>query len=104
MENINKGLLYRTFSALPTKAAEKITFPDMWTNIFCSRPLDGFEEEKIEEGQHGVKVAAHRKLEHEVGILQHQTPTDKMQYLTKIHYLASSNALWDKHEGERVSS
>ena len=45
MENIKKGLLYRTFSA----------FPDIWANTFFSCLLDGFEEEKVEEGQHGVK-------------------------------------------------
>ena len=62
MENINKGLLHRAFSAfvfrpldgkllLQQRATEKITFPDMWTNTCCSHPLDDFEEEKIEEQQ-----------------------------------------------------
>ncbi len=115
MENINKGLLHRAFSAfvfhptsgkllLQQRATEKITFPDMWTNTCCSHPLDDFEEEKIEEGQLGVKVAARRKLEHELGIPQNQTPTDKMQYLTRIHYLAPSDGLWGEHEGVGVAS
>ena len=53
MENINKGLLHRAFSAfifrpsdgkllLQQRASEKITFPDMWTNTCCSHPLDDF--------------------------------------------------------------
>ncbi|KAG8982378.1 isopentenyl-diphosphate delta-isomerase idi1, partial [Tulasnella sp. 427] len=57
MENINKGLLHRAFSAfvfhpqsgkllMQQRATEKITFPDMWTNTCCSHPLDDFEEEK----------------------------------------------------------
>lgn len=115
MENINKGLLHRAFSAfvfhpvtgkllIQQRATEKITFPDMWTNTCCSHPLDDFEEEKIEKDQYGVKVAARRKLEHELGIPQIQTPIDKMQYLTRIHYLAPSDGLWGEHEGEIVSS
>lgn len=110
MENINKGLLHRAFSAfifrptdgkllLQQRASEKITFPDMWTNTCCSHPLDDFEEEKIEAKQHGVKVAASRKLEHELGIPQSQTPINQFQYLTRIHYLAPSSGLWGEHEG-----
>ena len=111
MENINKGLLHRAFSAfvfhpksgkllLQQRAAEKITFSNMWTNTCCSHPLDDAAEEKIEEEQRGVKVAARRKLEQELGIPQNQTPIDEMQYLTKIHYLAPSTELWGEHEGE----
>lgn len=110
MENINKGLLHRAFSAfvfrpedgkllLQQRATEKITFPDMWTNTCCSHPLDDFEEEKVEKDQLGVKVAARRKLEHELGIPREQTPIDKFQYLTRIHYLAPSNGVWGEHEG-----
>jgi len=109
MENINKGLLHRAFSAfvfrpsdgkllLQRRASEKITFPDMWTNTCCSHPLDDFEEEKIELDQRGVKVAASRKLDHELGIPQSQTPIDKFQYLTRIHYLAPSTGTWGEHE------
>ena len=48
----------------------------------------------------GVKVAASRKLEHELGIPKSQTPIDQFQYLTKIHYLAPSSGIWGEHEGE----
>jgi isopentenyl-diphosphate delta-isomerase len=48
----------------------------------------------------GVRVAASRKLEHELGIPQSQTPVDEFQYLTRIQYLAPSNGLWGEHEGE----
>lgn len=64
MENINKGLLHRAFSAfvfrpsdgrllLQKRAAEKITFANMWTNTCCSHPLDDFEQEKVEKDQLG---------------------------------------------------
>jgi len=110
MENIRKGLLHRAFSAfifrpsdakllLQQRASEKITFPDMWTNTCCSHPLDDFEEEKVEKEQLGVRVAASRKLEHELGIPKSQTPIDEFQYLTRIHYLAPSDGTWGEHEG-----
>ncbi|EUC66779.1 isopentenyl-diphosphate delta-isomerase [Rhizoctonia solani AG-3 Rhs1AP] len=113
MKNINEGLLHRAFSAfvfrpsdgallLQQRATEKITFPDMWTNTCCSHPLDDFEEEKIEENQLGVRVAASRKLEHELGIPKSQTPVDGFQYLTRIHYLAPSNGLWGEHEVDYI--
>ncbi|KIL70845.1 hypothetical protein M378DRAFT_155779 [Amanita muscaria Koide BX008] len=109
MVNINNGLLHRAFSAfvfrpsdgrllLQQRASEKITFPDMWTNTCCSHPLDDFDAEKEEKAQLGVRVAASRKLEHELGIPQSQTPVDQFQYLTRIHYLAPSNETWGEHE------
>jgi isopentenyl-diphosphate delta-isomerase len=114
MENIRKGLLHRAFSAfvfrpsdgkllLQQRASEKITFPDMWTNTCCSHPLDDFEEEKEEREQLGVRVAASRKLEHELGIPRSQTPVDQFQYLTRIHYLAPSDGMWGEHEGACLS-
>jgi isopentenyl-diphosphate delta-isomerase len=117
MENINKGLLHRAFSAfvfrpsdgrllLQQRASEKITFPDMWTNTCCSHPLDDFEQEKVEQNQLGVRVAATRKLEHELGIPQSQVPADAFQYLTKIHYLAPSHGhdgKWGEHESTYVA-
>ncbi|THH03830.1 hypothetical protein EW145_g5974 [Phellinidium pouzarii] len=113
MENINKGLLHRAFSVfvfrpsdarllLQQRASEKITFPDMWTNTCCSHPLDDFEEEKEMKDQLGVRIAASRKLEHELGIPQTQTPVDAFQYLTRIHYLAPSNGLWGEHEVDYI--
>jgi len=113
MENINKGLLHRAFSAfvfrpsdgkllLQQRATEKITFPDMWTNTCCSHPLDDFEAEKVEKDQLGVRVAASRKLEHELGIPQSEAPVDEFQYLTRIHYLAPSDGMWGEHEVDYI--
>ncbi|KAG8921558.1 isopentenyl-diphosphate delta-isomerase idi1 [Tulasnella sp. 417] len=113
MANINKGLLHRAFSAfvfhpqtgkllMQQRATEKITFPDMWTNTCCSHPLDDFEEEKIEAEQRGVRVAATRKLDHELGIPPSQVPPDNFQYLTRIHYLAPSDGVWGEHEVDYI--
>lgn len=51
----------------------------------------------------GVRVAATRKLDHELGIPPAQVPPDNFQYLTRIHYLAPSDGLWGEHEGTRSS-
>ncbi|KAI8322738.1 isopentenyl pyrophosphate isomerase [Martensiomyces pterosporus] len=107
MENINKGMLHRAFSVflfnsknellLQQRASEKITFPDCFTNTCCSHPL-ATASELVEEGQLGVRVAAQRKLEHELGIKPEQVPLDKFKYLTRIHYVAPSDGLWGEHE------
>lgn len=108
MTNIQKGLLHRAFSVflfdpingkllLQKRADEKITFPKMWTNTCCSHPL-AIKAELEETEQIGVRRAAQRKLEHELGIPAEQVPLDEFQFLTRIHYLAPSDGLWGEHE------
>ncbi|RUO97065.1 isopentenyl-diphosphate delta-isomerase [Jimgerdemannia flammicorona] len=111
MKNINEGLLHRAFSVflfnsegkllLQQRAAEKITFPDMWTNTCCSHPLN-FKAELEEENQIGVRRAAQRKLEHELGINPTQVPLDKFTFLTRIHYLAPHDGMWGEHEVDYI--
>jgi isopentenyl-diphosphate delta-isomerase len=111
MTEIEKGLLHRAFSVflfddknrllLQQRAEEKITFPDYWTNTCCSHPLNK-PDELVEENQLGVKRAAQRKLEHELGIPKEQVPLEKMEYLTRIHYLAPSDGRWGEHEIDYV--
>ncbi|KAJ2389901.1 isopentenyl-diphosphate delta-isomerase idi1 [Coemansia sp. RSA 2559] len=107
MTNINKGMVHRAFSVflfnsknellLQQRAQEKITFPECFTNTCCSHPL-ATESELDEVGQMGVKRAAQRKLEHELGIKAEQVPLDKFEYLTRIHYVAPSDGVWGEHE------
>ncbi|KAI8048160.1 isopentenyl pyrophosphate isomerase [Gilbertella persicaria] len=111
MTNIETGLLHRAFSVflfdsnnrllLQQRATEKITFPDMWTNTCCSHPLNT-PSELVEEEQLGVRTAAQRKLEHELGIQPEQVPLDKFKYLTRIHYLAPSDGQWGEHEVDYI--
>jgi isopentenyl-diphosphate delta-isomerase len=113
MTNIEKGLLHRAFSVflfndknellLQQRASEKITFPDMWTNTCCSHPLNVSNEtgSNLPDSVLGVKHAAQRKLEHELGIKKEQVPLDKFRFLTRIHYKAPSNSQWGEHESER---
>lgn len=111
MTNIKEGLLHRAFSCflfdpssgkllLQRRALEKITFPNMWTNTCCSHPL-AVRGELEESEQIGVRRAAQRKLEHELGIPVDQVPLDEFQYLTRIHYLAEcEGGVWGEHESK----
>ena len=111
MENIDKGLLHRAFSVflfdsqnrllLQQRATEKITFPDMWTNTCCSHPLGipGETGTTLEESVQGVRRAAVRKLDQELGIKASQVPIDDFKFLTRIHYKAPSDGQWGEHEG-----
>ncbi|KAH9887188.1 isopentenyl-diphosphate delta-isomerase [Xylariomycetidae sp. FL2044] len=110
MTNIDKGLLHRAFSCflfdeqnrllLQQRATEKITFPDMWTNTCCSHPLGipGETGANLPDSVAGVKRAAQRKLDHELGIKQEQVPFDDFKFLTRIHYKAPSDGKWGEHE------
>ncbi|KLJ09332.1 isopentenyl-diphosphate delta-isomerase [Blastomyces silverae] len=110
MTNIERGLLHRAFSVflfdsqkrllIQQRASEKITFPDMWTNTCCSHPL-GIPSEtgvEFEDAVQGVRRAAQRKLNHELGIKAEQVPLEKFDFLTRIHYKAPSDGKWAEHE------
>lgn len=110
MTNINEGLLHRAFSVflfdsknrllLQQRASEKITFPDMWTNTCCSHPLGvpGETGDELEAAVQGVRRAAQRKLDQELGIRAKGVPLDKFRFLTRIHYKAPSDGKWGEHE------
>ena len=71
------GALHRAFSVLlfnsegkmllQQRAHDKITFPSVWANSCCSHPLAS-EDEMDEVNARGVKRAAIRKLNQELGI------------------------------------
>lgn len=122
MSNINEGLLHRAFSVflfneegkllLQQRADEKITFPDMWTNTCCSHPLcipselgvsggKGDGKDDLRTAVAGAKVAAQRKLYHELGIPKEDCPLSAFQFLTRIHYKSASgkeSSRWGEHE------
>lgn len=127
MTNINAGLLHRAFSIflfnskgellLQQRAADKITFPLYWTNTVCSHPLyfvaEGEEAvgravasisdlaqqpEMVEEGQLGVRRAARRKLEHELGVDQAKIELSDFTFMCRVHYLSASDGVWGEHE------
>ncbi|CAK5056401.1 unnamed protein product [Meloidogyne enterolobii] len=108
-------LLHRAFSVfifdkerrmlLQKRSATKITFPLVWTNsccrffpfsiyfyIFFSHPLFGIEQNGVD----GVKVAAKRKLLHELGI--DTVNVGDMEVMGRFIYLARSDSIWVEHE------
>jgi isopentenyl-diphosphate delta-isomerase len=117
---------------LQKRAQSKITFPSVWTNTCCSHPLHGLTPSEVcpsqapfapddfrfmprlhlaqEDGPAdvlsgltpGVKRAAVRKLEHELGIKP--LPLESFKFLTRLHYWAADtvthgpSAEWGENE------
>ncbi|ODV93036.1 hypothetical protein PACTADRAFT_52197 [Pachysolen tannophilus NRRL Y-2460] len=114
INNIEAGLLHRAFSVflfnnenkllLQQRADEKITFPSMWTNTCCSHPLCvpselGNKMHDLESSVKGVKIAAVRKLQQELGIESKDIPINDFKFLTRIHYKAGNgDGIWGEHE------
>jgi len=110
------NMLHRAFSVflfnsknellLQQRASSKITFPDVWTNTCCSHPLHCEAELDASSSQIGVKRAAVRKLEHELGIKSGSIPPENFKYLTRMHYKApyvpqgkeDEEPEWGEHE------
>jgi len=115
------GILHRAFSVflfdsqnrllLQQRASDKITFPNVWTNTCCSHPLYGYTPSEVDKPEDvasaqvpGVKHAAIRKLNHELGIKAEQVPLEGFKFLTRLHYCApdavtyGDNAPWGEHE------
>lgn len=57
------------------------------------------QPELEDSNQLGVKRAAIRKLNHELGIPTNLLSTDDFQFLTRIVYKAPSDEIWGEHEG-----
>ncbi|MDP6869666.1 MAG: isopentenyl-diphosphate delta-isomerase [Candidatus Poseidoniaceae archaeon] len=101
------GNYHRAFSVLlfdssgrlliQKRAAHKITFPGVWANTCCSHPL--YSDEEMEAANHmGVKRAAVRKLQHELGISEEQIPIEKFQFVTRMRYQARQDEIWIERE------
>lgn len=101
-------ILHRAFSVflfnnnnellIQKRADEKITFPNLWANTCCSHPLY-VKEELNEENALGIKTAAIRKLEHELGLSPSLFKTEDFHFVTRIHYKGlMENSCWGEHE------
>jgi isopentenyl-diphosphate delta-isomerase len=109
-----RGVLHRAFSVflfdastnellLQKRAASKITFPNVWTNTCCSHPLHGMEPGEVDTPQDvangtvgGVKNAAIRKLEQELGIAVDRFKKEDFKFLTRLHYWAGDTVTHGK--------
>uniref|UniRef100_A0A8C6RKD9 isopentenyl-diphosphate Delta-isomerase n=2 Tax=Nannospalax galili TaxID=1026970 RepID=A0A8C6RKD9_NANGA len=106
-ENIERGLLHRAFSIvlfnsekkvlIQRRSDTKLTFPGHFTDSCSSHPLSN-PEELEEKDALGVKRAALRRLQAELGISQDQISLKDIIFMTKYHYQAKSDPTWGEHE------
>ena len=105
------GSLHRAFSVLlfnmegklllQQRAHDKITFPSVWANSCCSHPLASVDE-MDETNARGVKIAAIRKLEQELGISSSSVPMEEFHFITKMMYSARMNPDWIEREIDHI--
>ena len=105
-----EGILHRAFSVLifdsegrllvQQRSSDKITFPAVWANSCCSHPLDidGENDNPIE----GVKEAAKRKLDQELGIPRTITNDWKFNHIGRFEYKCRWDSDWVEHEIDHV--
>jgi isopentenyl-diphosphate delta-isomerase type 1 len=120
------GVLHRAFSVflfdqstgkllLQRRASHKITFPNVWTNTCCSHPLHSMQPSEVDTASnvadgsvHGVKHAALRKLQQELGISPPALQLSDFHFVTRLHYWAADTVThgtkspWGEHEIDYV--
>ncbi|CAG9536344.1 unnamed protein product [Cercopithifilaria johnstoni] len=84
---------------LQKRAAQKLTFPSVWTNACCSHPLWN-EHEMCTNENIGIRRAARRKLNHELGI--QLVDIDQMKIMGRFMYKAMHDDNWGEHELDYV--
>ncbi|KAL5108256.1 hypothetical protein TcWFU_010164 [Taenia crassiceps] len=112
------GLLHRAFSlfifhvspSIPgslellvqQRSASKLTFPLLWTNSCCSHPCVNYDGETEETNALGVRRAARRKAQHELGIdINRYLSIEDIYFLTRLIYSASNEPednIWCEQE------
>lgn len=100
MNSSSSGMLHRAFSVfifdsnkrilLQQRSLHKITFPNHWTNACCSHPLFTEKEKETSNDNIGIKLAAKRRVNYELGIPDSLIHLDSLQYLTRIRYKADN--------------
>ncbi|XP_046461405.1 isopentenyl-diphosphate Delta-isomerase 1-like isoform X2 [Daphnia pulex] len=85
------------------RSNHKITFPGYYTNSCCSHPLHNTTPDEAEEAHHvGIRRAARRRLEIELGISPDSIELSDFKILTRIIYGAPSDAKWGEHEVDYI--
>lgn len=108
--HLGDGIRHRAFSVLiydsngrllvQQRSSEKITFPAVWANSCCSHPLDidGENGDAVE----GVKEAARRKLDQELGIPRAITEEWEFNHIGRFEYKCRWDEEWIEHEIDHV--
>ncbi|KAK3932482.1 Isopentenyl-diphosphate Delta-isomerase 1 [Frankliniella fusca] len=101
-------LLHRAFSVflfnthgellLQKRSACKVTYANYYTNTCCSHPLANIPKECIEKDALGIRYAAQRRLQIELGIPPEQAKPEEFKYLTRIHYFDKGDGKFGEHE------
>lgn len=74
----------------------------MYTNSCCSHPIADVSGEDEEKDALGVKRAAQRRLNFELGIPMDKIPIEQFNYITRVHYKDEGNGQWGEHEIDYV--
>lgn len=103
------GIRHRAFSVLifdsqgrllvQKRSTQKITFPGVWANSCCSHPLD-IESENT--GHDGVKNAARRKLDQELGIPMGITGDWAFHHIGRMEYSCRWDDDWIEREVDHI--
>ncbi|MDG1539883.1 MAG: isopentenyl-diphosphate delta-isomerase [Candidatus Poseidonia sp.] len=86
---------------LQRRSMDKVTFPGVWANSCCSHPLHS-EGELDETNAMGVKRAAVRKLEQELGISPDSISIEDFVFMTKMRYSSRMNQDWIEREVDHI--
>jgi len=83
---------------LQQRSDTKITFPAAYTNTCCSHPLYIADEMDMSDNGIGVKRAALRRIETELGVGSDQLKAEDVHLMTRMLYEAKSDSIWGEHE------
>ncbi|XP_027631147.1 isopentenyl-diphosphate delta-isomerase 2-like [Tupaia chinensis] len=106
-ENIEKGLLHRGFSValfnmkdqlfVQQRSDTKYTFPGHFSDSCSGHPLS-IPEELEEKDALGIRRAALRRLQDELGISQDQISTKDIICMSRMYHNNPSDDIWGEHE------
>ncbi|XP_063583535.1 isopentenyl-diphosphate delta-isomerase 2 [Pongo abelii] len=102
-----RGLLHRAFSVvlfntetrilIQQRLDTKVTFPGYFTDSCSSHPL--YNPAELEEKDAiGVRQAAQKRLQAELGIPGEQISPEDIVFMTIYHHKAKSDRIWGEHE------
>jgi len=101
-------ILHRAFSVflfnkekqllLQKRSDAKITYPGHYTNTCCSHPIADVPGENEEKNALGIKRAAIRRLNYELGIPKSSLNINDFKYITRIQYFDPGNGIYGEHE------